>query len=61
MAFAGLAKVEAAARTTRLVSDQRLKWAVVVSLTESQECGEDTDELHCRCCYMWMIWLWETK
>jgi len=45
----GLAKVEAAAKTTRLVSDQRSKRAVMTLLTESQEGGKDTDELHCDC------------
>ena len=45
----GLAKVEAAAKTIRLVSNQRLKRAVMMLLTESQEGGNDTDELHCSC------------
>jgi len=45
----GLAKVEAAAKTMGLVSNQRLKRAVKTLLTESQEGGKDTDELHCGC------------
>lgn len=46
----GLAKVEAAARITRPVSDQRLEKAAMVLLTESQEGSENTGELHCGCC-----------
>jgi len=45
----GLAKVEAAAKTMGLVGDQRLKRAVVTLLTDSQEGGKYTDELHCGC------------
>jgi len=45
----GLARVEAAAKTMGLVSDQRLDRAVMTLLTESQEGGKDTDELHCGC------------
>ena len=45
----GLAKVEAAAKTTGPVSDQRLEQAMMMLLTESQEGGNDTDELHRGC------------
>lgn len=46
----GLAKVEAAAKTIRLVSGRRLKRGVVMLLTESQKGSEDADELHCSEC-----------
>ena len=46
----GLAKVEAAARITGPVSDQRLEKVAMVLLTESQEGSENTGELHCGCC-----------
>ena len=46
----GLAKLEAVAGTTGPVSDQRLERVVMMLLTESQESGEDTGELHCGCC-----------
>jgi len=45
----GLAKVEAAAKKTGLVSDQRLKPVVMMLLTKSQEGGKDADKLHCSC------------
>ena len=43
----GLAKVDAAAKTIRLISDQRPGQTVMMLQTESQEGGKDTDELHC--------------
>ena len=46
----GLARVEAAAKIISLVSIHGLKRAGMMSLTESQESGKDTDELHCGCC-----------
>ena len=46
----GLAKVEATAKTIRLVRDDGLKRAEMMLLTEGQESSEDTGELHCGCC-----------
>ena len=46
----GLAKLEAAAKTVGLVRDHGLKRVEIMLLTESQESGEDTNELHCGCC-----------
>ena len=45
----GPAKAEAAAKTIRLVRDHGLKRVGMMLLTESQESGEDTNELHCSC------------
>lgn len=46
----GLAKVDAAAKTIRLISDQRPGQTVMMLQTESQEGGKDTGELHRNCC-----------
>ena len=46
----GLARVEAAARIISLVRIYGLRRAEMMLLTESQESGKDTDELHCGCC-----------
>lgn len=46
----GLAKVDAAAKAIRLVSDQRPGQTVMMLQTESQEGGKDTGELHRNCC-----------
>jgi len=45
----GLAKVEAAAKTIRPVSDRQSKRIATMLLTESQEGGENASELHCSC------------
>jgi hypothetical protein len=46
----GLAKVEAVARTIRLVSNQGMKRVVMGLLTKGQESDDDTRELHsCEC------------
>lgn len=42
--------MEAAAEAIRLVRDHGSKRAEMIILTESQEGGNDTDELHCGCC-----------
>ena len=44
------AKVETTGKSIRLVTDLRLKRAVIKLLTESQESGKDTDGLHSGCC-----------